>query len=115
MVIHRRIFGELPWWKRRWLVFKHFLSFGRALIDRTAILAGEKQHFSFTFDGEHHLREAVAGGRGVLVLTAHLGDWEAGGALLSRLDRPINVPGFDKESAEIRSLLTQASNGKFPL
>src|SRR6266852_2125608 len=106
---------ELPWWKRRWLVFKHFLSFGRALIDRTAILAGGTRHFSFTFDGEHHLREAVAEGRGVLLLTAHLGNWEAGGALLSRLDVPINVTGFDKESAEIRSLLTQASNAKFRL
>ncbi len=115
MDYHRRIFGELPWWKRRWLVFKHFLSFGRALIDRTAILAGHTRHFSFTFDGEHHLREAVAEGRGVLLLTAHLGNWEAGGALLSRLDVPINVTGFDKESAEIRSLLTQASNAKFRL
>jgi len=115
MDYHRRIFGDLPWWKRRWLVFKHFLSFGRALIDRTAILAGETRHFSFTFDGEHHLREAVAEGRGVLLLTAHLGNWEAGGALLSRLDVPIHGTGFDKESAEIRSLLTQASNAKFRL
>src|SRR5580704_17403832 len=45
MDYHRRIFGPLPWWKRRWLVFKHFRSFGRALIDRTAILAGDTRHF----------------------------------------------------------------------
>src|SRR5438093_6831721 len=115
MDYHCRIFGELPWWKRRWLVFKHFLSFGRALIDRTAILAGETRHFSFTFDGEDYLRQAVAEGCSVLLLTAHLGNWEAGGALLSRLDVPINVTGFDKESPEIRSLLTHASNAKFRL
>src|SRR5229473_7315241 len=75
MDYHRRLFGPLPSWKRRWLVFRHFLSFGRALIDRTAILAGYTKHFSFSFDGETHLRDAVAEGHGVLLLTAHVGNW----------------------------------------
>ena len=51
MDYHRRIFGVLPWWKRRWFVFKHFFSFGQALIDRTAILAGQTRHFSFSSSG----------------------------------------------------------------
>jgi predicted LPLAT superfamily acyltransferase len=115
MDFHCRVFGPQPWWKRRWLVFKHFLSFGRALIDRTAILAGNIKQFSFSFDGENHLRNAVAEGRGVLLLTAHVGNWEAAGALLSRLDVPVNVTGFDNESAEVRSLLNGASKAKFRL
>jgi predicted LPLAT superfamily acyltransferase len=115
MDYHRRIFGAVPWWKRRWLVFKHFLSFGHALIDRTAILAGHQNKFSFTFDGENHLREAVKKGRGVLLLTAHIGNWEAAGQLLSRLEVPVNVTGFDKETDEIRGLLNQASKAKFKL
>jgi predicted LPLAT superfamily acyltransferase len=96
-------------------VFRHFLSFGRALIDRTAILAGDTKHFTFTFDGEHHLRDALAEGRGVLLLTAHVGNWEAAGQLLSRLEAPINVTGFDNETPGIRSLLNQASKAKFRL
>jgi len=96
-------------------VFRHFLSFGRAIIDRTVILAGQTRPFSFSFDGEHYVRHAVAEGRGVLLLTAHLGNWEAAGQLLTRLDVPINVAGFDNESAEIRSLLTRASHAKFRL
>jgi predicted LPLAT superfamily acyltransferase len=115
MDFHRRVFGPQPWWKRRWLVFKHFLSFGRALVDRTAILAGDRKHFSFSFEGENYLRDALAEGRGVLLLTAHLGNWEAAGALLSRLDVPINVTGFDNESAEVRALLNQASRAKIRL
>ena len=115
MDFHRRVFGPQPWWKRRWLVFKHFLSFGRALIDRTAILAGDTRHFSFSFDGENHLRDAVAEGRGVLLLTAHLGNWEAAGALLSRLNVPINVTGFDHEAAAVRELLNRASKATFRL
>ena len=115
MDYHRRVFGPLPRWKRRWLVFRHFFSFGRALIDRTAILAGDTRHFSFSFDNEHHLRNALAEGHGVLLLTAHVGNWEAAGQLLSRLDVPINVTGFDKETPEIRALLDQSSKAKFRL
>jgi len=115
MDFHRRIFGQVPWWKKRWLVFKHFLSFGRAIIDRTAILAGQTNKFSFSFDGEHHVHKALAEGRGVLLLTAHVGNWEAAGQLLTRLDVPINVTGFDKESADIRALLAKSSKAKFRL
>lgn len=115
MDFHRRIFGPLPWWKRRWYVFKHFFSFGRALIDRTAILAGNKNKFSFSFDGEKHLRAALAEGRGVLLLTAHVGNWEAGGQLLGRLDAPVTVTGFDNEMPKIRALLDSAASDKFRL
>lgn len=115
MDYHRRVFGRVPWWKRRWLVFRHFFSFGRAIIDRTAILAGQTEKFSFSFDGEHHVHTALKAGRGVLLLTAHLGNWEAAGQLLTRLDVVINVTGFDKESAGIRSLLQQSSRAKFRL
>jgi predicted LPLAT superfamily acyltransferase len=115
MDFHRRVFGPVPWWKKRWLVFKHFLSFGRAIIDRTAILAGKTKNFSFSFDGEHHVHTALAEGRGALLLTAHLGNWEAAGQLLTRLDTTINVTGFDNESAEIRALLAKSSKAKFRL
>lgn len=115
MEFHRRVFGPQPKWKCRWLVYKHFHSFGRALIDRTAILAGNTKPFSFSFDGESHLRDALAEGHGVLLLTAHVGNWEAAGALLSRLDVPINVTGFDNESATVRSLLDKSSKAKFRL
>jgi len=115
MNYHRRIFGATPFWKRRWLIFRHFLSFGRALIDRVAILGGDSRHFSFFFDGEHFVRDAVAEGHGVLLLTAHLGNWEAAGHLLCRLDVPVNVTGFDLETPQIRALLDGASKAKFRL
>ena len=115
MDYHRRIFGKVPWWKRRWLVAKHFFSFGQALVDRTAILAGQTRRFSFAFDGEHHVREMLAEGNGVLLLTAHLGNWEAAGQLLARLDVPVNVTGFDNETSQMRDLLTRSSDVKFRL
>lgn len=118
MDFHRRIFGPsrtAGWWKRRWLVFKHFHSFGRAIIDRVAIHAGQTKGFTFQFDGDTHLRAALAEGHGVLLLTAHLGNWEAAGQLLTRIDVPITITGFDKESPEIREMLNRGSQKKFKL
>jgi predicted LPLAT superfamily acyltransferase len=115
MDFHRRMFGPLPRWKRRWFVFKHFYSFGRAIIDRTAILGGGAKNFSFTFDGEHHIHDAVAAGKGVLLLTAHVGNWEAAGQLLSRVKCPINVTGFDKEVPAIRAVLDRSAQQHFKL
>ncbi len=115
MDFHRRVFGIVPWWKRRWYVFKHFYSFGRAIIDRIAILAGGAKGFSFTFDGEQHIHDAVAQGKGVLLLTAHVGNWEAAGQLLSRVKCPINVTGFDKEVPAIRAVLDRSARQHFKL
>jgi len=107
MEFHRHLFGPLPWWKRRWYVFKHFFAFGRAIIDRTAILAGQTRRFSFDFEGEHHLRSAAAQGKGVLLLTAHIGNWEVAGQLLSRIGLPVSVTGFDREIPAIRAMLNR--------
>lgn len=115
MAFHRRMFGPRNTLGRRWLVIKHFFSFGRAIIDRTAILAGMTKRFSFTFDGEQHLRDAVTGGKGVLLLTAHIGNWEVAGQLLSRIDVPVNVTGFDNEDPAVRALLNKISKQKFKL
>ena len=115
MDFHRRAFGPQPWWKRRWLVCRHFYSFGRAIIDRLAIHAGLTKNYSFQFDGDKNLRAAIAGGRGVLLLTAHLGNWEAAGQLLMRVDVPITITGFDRETPEVRALLESAPQKKFKL
>ena len=115
MDYHRRVFRKVPWWKRRWLVFKHFFAFGRAVIDRIAILAGRKDRFTFFFDGEHHVRNALAEGNGLLLLTAHVGNWEVAGQMIARLDVPVNVTGFDNETSQMRDLLNRFSRQKFKL
>jgi lauroyl/myristoyl acyltransferase len=76
---------------------------------------GGAKKFSFTFDGEQHIHDAVAAGKGVLLLTAHVGNWEAAGQLLSRVKCPINVTGFDKEIPAIRAVLDRSAKQHFKL
>jgi KDO2-lipid IV(A) lauroyltransferase len=66
--------------ERRGLAFRSFRNIGRVVFDtiwmsrapRTKVLA------LVELEGRSHLVEALAGGRGALVFTAHFGNWEVG-------------------------------------
>jgi KDO2-lipid IV(A) lauroyltransferase len=45
----------------------------------------------FIIDGQEHLRQALAEGRGCILLTGHLGFWEAGNFIFSKLGYPIGI------------------------
>ena len=81
---------------RPWFAFRHFYTFGMLLLDRVAILgAGQTDQYRIEFDGEEHIRDALAGGKGAILLTAHLGNWEAMGHLITRLDTPFTMVMHD--------------------
>ncbi len=48
--------------------------------------------------GENHLDDALAKGKGVILLTAHLGNWELGGAVIGVLGYPMNVLALDHKN-----------------
>jgi Kdo2-lipid IVA lauroyltransferase/acyltransferase len=56
--------------------------------------------------GEEHLDLACASGRGVILLTAHLSNWEFGGRLLvPRLDRPAHIVLAGEQDADLERYL----------
>lgn len=63
--------------------FEHL---GRTLAEFAADAAGTAEMLDrFVLEGTAHLREALAGGRGAFVLSAHCGNWELLGARVSRV------------------------------
>ncbi|GAB3007467.1 lipid A biosynthesis acyltransferase [Niabella terrae] len=91
-------------------LYQNYYRFGQAIIDRIAMMAGIKNRFSFDFDGEEHLHRMVAQGRGGLLLSAHIGNWEIAGHLLQRLNTPIHIVMFDGEQAQLKAYL-EATTG----
>jgi lauroyl/myristoyl acyltransferase len=64
--------------------------FSLVLTERYERLAGRP--FTAEFEGVEHWRQAVAGGRGLLLVTAHLGNWEVGSLLpQDRQDRVVHL------------------------
>lgn len=92
-------------WKAIRLRYQNYYWFGQALIDRIVMMSGIRNRFTFHFDGEEHLREMVAAGKGGLLLSAHIGNWEIAGHLLKRLQTRINIVMYDGEHRQIKEYL----------
>ena len=94
--------------ERWWLAYKHFYSFGQTLLDRIAIIAGNASRYAFVFEGQHHIETALAEGKGVLIISAHFGNWQAAAHLLGTLNVPVHIVAYDNEVAPINQLFAEA-------
>jgi predicted LPLAT superfamily acyltransferase len=57
-------------------VFRHFLTFAETLLERFFLLTGGAEGFAIRIEGQEHLARATAGGKGVVLLGAHLGSFD---------------------------------------
>ncbi len=103
----RRVLGPLPWWKWPFLTYCHFYSFGMSLLDRFAILMGSG-NFQCTYEDEDNLARALEGGKGVVLVGAHVGNWAAGGHLLRRLKTRVNIVALANEVEKIQGMFDRA-------
>ncbi len=93
-------------------VYKNYYVFGQTLIDKIVVMSGIKNPFTFSFDGEENLRQIAQNQTGGILLSAHVGNWEAAGHLLERLNSRINVVMYDAEHQRIKQTLDDSTGGK---
>lgn len=93
-------------------LYRNYFVFGQTLLDKIVVMAGIDNKFTYEFDGEDNLRKIVKGGRGGILLSAHVGNWEAAGHLLRRLDTRINVVMYDGEHQQIKDYLQKVTGGR---
>ena len=98
--------------KSRVNVYRNYNVFAQTLLDKLVVMAGIGNKFTYEFDGEENLRAMVKGGRGGILISAHVGNWEAAGHLLKRLDTRINVVMYDGEHENIKQYLEEVTGGR---
>ena len=106
-----RLFGALPAWRRVRYIHKHFISMGQMIIERMAMIS-EPASFQCSHDGIGHLRTALELGRGLVLVSAHVGNWEAAGHLLGDLGTPVNVVGVNWEVERVQNLYERQMSNK---
>jgi predicted LPLAT superfamily acyltransferase len=93
-------------------VYSNYYVFGQTLLDKIIVMAGVENKFTYDYDGEGYLHDIVKGGKGGILLSAHVGNWEVAGHLLKRLDTRINVVMFDGEHQRIKQYMDEVTGGR---
>lgn len=91
-----------------WGIYRTYWIFGQALIDRTAVLAGFGQKFSYDFDGENYIHEMAETGEGGILLSIHGGNWAMAGSMLEENvgeTARINIVMLEAEHKKIQAFL----------
>lgn len=91
-------------------IYKTYWAFGQALIDRTAVLAGFSDKFTYDFDGEQHIHEIAEAGNGGLLLSIHGGNWSMAGSILDENvghHARINIVMLEAEHKKIQDFLNK--------
>ena len=90
-------------------LYMHYFVFGQTLIDKIALKSGLQNRFNFEFDNYERFLEIINGENGVVMIGAHIGNWEAGSVFFGDYGKKINVVMFDVERKEIRDVLEKDS------
>lgn len=93
-------------------LYKNYYVFGQTLLDKVALMAGLENRFTYTFEGEEHLRQFRENNTGGILISAHLGNWEIAGFLLNRLDMRVNIVMFEAEHEKIKEYLGQVMQNR---
>jgi KDO2-lipid IV(A) lauroyltransferase len=90
--LDRAFGGSLSLPRRRRIALSSFRHFGRMIADdlKWAHFSAARRLALLHVEGAEHIRRALDGGRGVLLFSAHLGNWEVASAAISRMGK-LNV------------------------
>ncbi|MEA1928355.1 MAG: lysophospholipid acyltransferase family protein, partial [Candidatus Auribacterota bacterium] len=92
--------------KIRILIRKNFRNFSYYLVDffRFSRLSRKEIERLVEFSGTDNIKAALKGGRGAIGVTAHLGNWELGGMVLSFLGYPVNAIALSHHNTRLNRL-----------
>jgi predicted LPLAT superfamily acyltransferase len=116
--------GPYPYLKRRFPMagpvvsairaFRLNLAFGRVLVDRATLGLTGRAEFIAPPEALETLNSLLAEGRGLLILTAHVGAWQTALAWLGRTEAPVNIVWLRQEADLDRHYFEHGFQGAAP-
>lgn len=92
-------------------IYRSYNVFGQTLLDRVAISSGMKDKYTYEFDGIDLIKDTLKQGRGGVLISAHIGNFEISEYLFDQFekDMQVNVVTTDLEREIIRDYLKKLS------
>ncbi|MDR2979455.1 MAG: lysophospholipid acyltransferase family protein [Bacteroidales bacterium] len=88
-------------WKAFSKTYQNHFIFGQCMLDKFAVYAGKKNFFNVKITGKEEAEKMLHDGRGIVVTTSHVGNFELLG-YLSQLDLPADKNPFSTFQAQNR-------------
>jgi len=103
------------WWGSLTRVYRNYYLFGQTLIDKIVVMSGLKVPYTFVFEGEHYIEEIMAAGKGGILISAHIGNYELAGYYFKRLPVKVNIIMVDNEQEQIKQYLESVMSDRSKL
>ncbi len=106
-----RVLGPASWPVRVARTYRHFFAFGQVLVDRFIFYTWGSRSFDFESHGWDNVQAAVALGKGVILLSAHVGGWEMATGVRRRFHEnhqlavPVNIMMHVPEGQRVPSFV----------
>jgi predicted LPLAT superfamily acyltransferase len=78
---------------------------GQTIIDKVATMAGAKNPFKVIHKNGAMLDELTAIGKGGILVSAHIGNWEVAGQGLNRLGTAFNILMYSNEKEDVKQYM----------
>jgi len=99
---------DLSLFNSSWFIIKNYYRFGQILIDKTAIGIGLKEKYRFQFDNYEAFLNILNSGKGVVIIGAHVGNWESGAPFFEDYREKINIVLYDAEHEKIKEAVKKS-------
>jgi len=90
--------------------YRHYRTFALAIVDRFSVWFDGPDRFEFDTRGAELIHRYAAEGRGVLILSAHLGNFDALRRLAERTGEVVNVLMYTDNAKRINRLFSEVSS-----
>lgn len=87
------------------LLVRNYYRLGQILIDKVAIGNGMTHKYHFEFENYPKFLEILNGDTGVIMIGAHVGNWEIGAPFFDDYGKKINIVMFNAEHERIKEML----------
>jgi predicted LPLAT superfamily acyltransferase len=92
------------------MLYLNYYRFGQVLIDKIAMRSGHAPKYKFEFENYPAFLNVLDHSQGVILIGAHVGNWEAGSHFFGDYAKKINIVMYDAEYQKIKAVLDENLN-----